>query len=133
MWLLILIGGAAIGGGAAYLVSRSKTASSTSAGPTGSTGTGEVYEIVLSQVPPAAAVDDVGQALAHALAWNLDTIEDGALKKYAQGAILTVGFKAGQKTPPLPSVGFSFKVGTTYVTVQSVTRAPVQITNKSFP
>lgn len=114
----------AIGGGAAGFALEDAHAAQSS---TPASSTGEIYAISLSGVRATATVDEVGTALAHAMAWNMDTIEDGVLTRYPQGAVLTIGFKSNATTPPLPSVNFSFKVGEVHATVTAVTRAPAKI------
>lgn len=118
------IGGAGVGLVVGYHLAHPTGAT---AATTPAPSTGEVYTIGLSGVPDTATVEDVGRALAQAMAWNMDTIEDGSLDRNPQGAMLTVAFKYNTTTPPLPSVGFSFKIDAVYVNVISVTRAPVKV------
>jgi hypothetical protein len=129
-----VVGGLVGGAGGIMLVSLvgrraipTTTPKTTSTSTTPASSTGEIYAISLSGVPATAGVDDVGAALAHAMAWNMDTLEDGVLSREGQMAFLTIGFKSNATTPPLPSVNFSFKVGEVYATVTAVTRAPAKV------
>jgi hypothetical protein len=116
MWPLLVLLGIGAGAAGAYALLKKEEAP-----------TGEIWGIGLSGVPTDATVDTVGNALMHALGWSPKDILDGSMDRYAQGTMLTVGFKADRKTPRMPPIGFIFKVGTTDVTVTSVTKAPARV------
>lgn len=113
-----------IGGGAIGFAITDARATKTTADVTGA-----IFTIGLSGVPTTARVDDVGNALAQAMGWNLQNIEDGALKRDNNGnAALTFGFKSGVQTPKIPTSGFAFKVQNATVTVTYVAQAPARVT-----